>query len=62
MNVFELIEVLKKYPPRAPVVALWDGGWSNLDKHCVQDDENGLVVVEFDVTEHGTYDALVLKK
>ena len=55
MKVHELIEVLKTYPQDAPVVALWDSGWSKIEVHSLEEDDEGHEVVEFDVTEWGTY-------
>lgn len=55
MNVSKLIEILKTYPPDAAVVALWDGGWSKIEDHSLEKDEKGKSVVEFDVTNYGTY-------
>lgn len=57
MNVHELIEVLKTYPQDAEVVAEWDHGWSNLDKHKLVKSEEGDDVVEFDVSEWGSTEA-----
>jgi hypothetical protein len=56
MKVWYLIEILKNYPKDASVVALWDAGWSNLDKHSLESDDNGNEVVQFDVEEYGTYE------
>ena len=55
MKAYELVEILSKYPPDAPVVALWDGAWANLNEHSLEKDDNGLTVIEFDVSDHGTY-------
>jgi hypothetical protein len=57
MTTTQMIEVLKTYPPDTEVVALWDGGWSTLDEHSLEKDKKGANVVEFDVTNYGTYDA-----
>ena len=56
MKVSELIDVLKTYPREAEVVALWDSGWSKIEDHSLETDNNGASVVEFDVTEYGTYE------
>ena len=55
MTVAELIAVLKIYPRDAPVVALWDSGWANIEKHSLQKDEKGRDVTVFDVEDYGTY-------
>ena len=56
MKVSELIDVLKTYPPDAPVVALWDGGWAHIEEHSLEKGTDGVDVVELNVTEYGTYE------
>ena len=55
MKVGELIKVLQKYPQDTLVVALWDGGWSILDKHSIKKDREGKDVLVFDVEDYGTH-------
>lgn len=56
IKVSELIEILKLYPQDITVVAEWDQGWSNLDRHSLQEDDDGVKVVEFDVSMYNTYE------
>jgi hypothetical protein len=55
MTIKEIKEILNVYADDMPVVALWDGGWSNLEFPSVETDDEGNKVLEFDVTEYGTY-------
>ena len=56
MTVSEVIEVLQKYPQDTVVVALWDSGWSILDRHSIEKGRNGESVLVFDVEDYGTYE------
>jgi len=55
MTTTQLIEVLKTYPPNAEVVAEWDNGWSHIRDHTLKKDKCGRDIVEFDVSEFGSY-------
>ncbi|MBM6707121.1 hypothetical protein H6A68_08770, partial [Bifidobacterium pullorum subsp. saeculare] len=52
----ELLEKLAPFPDDAFVVALWDGGWYNLDDiEPDNDEETGADVLVFDCSDHNSY-------
>lgn len=55
MTAGKLIKLLKVFPSNVPVVAEWEGGWSNLESPGLTADIKGNPVVVFDVDEHGNY-------
>ena len=60
MTIDEVISRLQtvKLPGKTPVVAEWNGAWSNLKLPTIQKDDLGRDVIVFDVKEYGTYKRL----